>query len=198
MFEEFRQVGTRTAKREGMGWPSAAREASRDVFHRLACCRGDGRFAVEQSAPKTIGVAARFGTAGEVAIQGHAAVVRAVAAWRVLLAITYIEDLEGRIGKRLTAGAPRAGNDRTIGKVLAHDRDPHGTRRRCPSAVSLAAPPIHTEGNRHPGARAFSAMLMCAVGVLARSPVGVEYDPDERVKKFESRVPVAELVARGD
>ena len=30
-----------------------------------------------------------------------------------------------------------------------------------------------------------------------RNPVGVEYDPDELVKKFESGVPVAELVARG-
>ena len=139
MFEEFRQVGTSTAKREGMGWPSAAREASRDVFHRLACCRGDGRFAVEQSAPKTIGVAARFGTAGEVAIQRHAAVVRAVAAWRVLLAITDIEDLEGRIGKRLTAGAPGAGNNGTIGEVLAHRRGPHGTGRRRPSATSVTA-----------------------------------------------------------
>lgn len=138
-------------------WPhagvgGAASEASRDFFYRLAC-RGDGgRFAVEQPAPKTIGVAARFGAAGEVAIQRHAAVSRAVAAGRVLIAITYIEDLEGRIGKRLTAGTPRAGNDRTIGKVLAHDRDPHGTRRRCPSAVSLAATPgTHRRKSSGPG-----------------------------------------------
>ena len=31
-----------------------------------------------------------------------------------------------------------------------------------------------------------------------RNPIGVEYDPDELVKKFESGVPLAELVARGD
>lgn len=31
-----------------------------------------------------------------------------------------------------------------------------------------------------------------------RNPIGVEYDPDELVKKFKSGVPVAELVARGD
>jgi len=31
-----------------------------------------------------------------------------------------------------------------------------------------------------------------------RNPIGVEYDPDELVKRFRSGVPVAELVARGD
>ena len=31
-----------------------------------------------------------------------------------------------------------------------------------------------------------------------RNPIGVEYDPDDLVKKFESGVPLAELVARGD
>jgi catechol 2,3-dioxygenase-like lactoylglutathione lyase family enzyme len=31
-----------------------------------------------------------------------------------------------------------------------------------------------------------------------RNPIGVEYDPEELVKKFKSGVPVAELVARGD
>ena len=29
-----------------------------------------------------------------------------------------------------------------------------------------------------------------------RNPIGVEYDPDELVKKFKSGVPVAELVKR--
>jgi hypothetical protein len=29
-----------------------------------------------------------------------------------------------------------------------------------------------------------------------RNPIGVEYDPDELVKKFRSGVPVAELVVR--
>jgi hypothetical protein len=31
-----------------------------------------------------------------------------------------------------------------------------------------------------------------------RNPTGVEYDPDELVKRFRSGVPVAGLVARGD
>ena len=31
-----------------------------------------------------------------------------------------------------------------------------------------------------------------------RNPIGVEYDPDDLVNKFESGVPMAELVARGD
>jgi hypothetical protein len=31
-----------------------------------------------------------------------------------------------------------------------------------------------------------------------RNPVGVEYDPDELVKRFRSGVPVADLVTRGD
>jgi catechol-2,3-dioxygenase len=31
-----------------------------------------------------------------------------------------------------------------------------------------------------------------------RNPVGVEYDPDELVKRYRSGVPLAELVARGD
>jgi catechol-2,3-dioxygenase len=31
-----------------------------------------------------------------------------------------------------------------------------------------------------------------------RNPIGIEYDPDDLVKKFESGVPIAELVARGD
>jgi hypothetical protein len=31
-----------------------------------------------------------------------------------------------------------------------------------------------------------------------RNPIGIEYDPDDLVKKFESGVPLAELVARGD
>lgn len=33
---------------------------------------------------------------------------------------------------------------------------------------------------------------------FARNPIGVEFDPDELVKKFKSGVPVAALVARGD
>jgi len=35
-------------------------------------------------------------------------------------------------------------------------------------------------------------------GAFARNPVGVEYDPDDLVRRFNSGVPVAELVARGD
>jgi catechol 2,3-dioxygenase-like lactoylglutathione lyase family enzyme len=31
-----------------------------------------------------------------------------------------------------------------------------------------------------------------------RNPIGVEYDPEELVKKFKSGVPVADLVVRGD
>ena len=31
-----------------------------------------------------------------------------------------------------------------------------------------------------------------------RNPIGVEYDPDQLVKRFEAGVPVAELVVRGD
>ena len=31
-----------------------------------------------------------------------------------------------------------------------------------------------------------------------RNPIGIEYDPDELVKKFESGIPLAELVTRGD
>ena len=31
-----------------------------------------------------------------------------------------------------------------------------------------------------------------------RNPIGVEYDPDALVKKFESGIPMAELVVRGD
>ena len=29
-----------------------------------------------------------------------------------------------------------------------------------------------------------------------RNPIGVEYDPDELVKKFQAGVPIAELVKR--
>jgi hypothetical protein len=64
-----------------------------------AAARGDVcRFAVEKLAPKTVGVAAGLDAPGKVPIQHHAAVIRAGAAGRVLIAIADIEDFEGRIG----------------------------------------------------------------------------------------------------
>ena len=75
---------------------------------------------MEQLAPETVGVAPGFGAAGEIALRGHGAVVDAAAAGQVLIAVSEVEDLESGIGERLTAGAPGAGDKRTIGKLLAH------------------------------------------------------------------------------
>jgi hypothetical protein len=75
---------------------------------------------MEQLAPEAVGVAAGFGAAGEVALRGHGLVVEAATAGQVLIAVSEVEDLESRIGKRLTAGAPGPGNKGAIGKLLAH------------------------------------------------------------------------------
>ena len=75
---------------------------------------------MEQIAPEAVGVTAGFGAAGEVALRGHGLVVETATAGQVLIAISEVEDLESRIGERLTAGAPGAGNKGTIGKLLAH------------------------------------------------------------------------------
>ena len=75
---------------------------------------------MQELAPETVGVAAGFGAAGEITLRRHGLVVEATAGGQVLVAVPEVEDLEGRIGKRLTAGAPGAGNEGTIGKLLAH------------------------------------------------------------------------------
>ena len=75
---------------------------------------------MEQLAPETVGVAPGFGAAGEVALRGHGVVIETAAAGQVLIAVSEVEDLESRIGERLTAGAPGAGNKGTVGKLLAH------------------------------------------------------------------------------
>ena len=75
---------------------------------------------MEQLAPETVGVTPGFGAAGEVALRGHGVVIETAAGRQVLIAVPEIEDQEGRIGERLTAGAPGASNKRTIGKLLAH------------------------------------------------------------------------------
>ena len=82
---------------------------------------------MEELAPETVGVAAGFRAAGEMALGGHVAVIRAVAAGGVLVAVTNIEDLKSRICQRLAAGAPSPGHGRAIGEVLAHRRGPCGT-----------------------------------------------------------------------
>ena len=53
---------------------------------------------MEQLAPETVGVAARFRAAGEVAFRGDGVVVGAAAGGQVLIAVPEVEDLEGRIG----------------------------------------------------------------------------------------------------
>ena len=75
---------------------------------------------MEQLAPEAVGVTAGLGAAGEVALRGHGLVIEAAAARQVLIAVSEVEDLESRIGERLTAGAPGTGNKGTIGKLLAH------------------------------------------------------------------------------
>src|SRR5437773_2579957 len=85
--------------------------------------------AVEQLAPETVGVASGFGAAGEVAVGSHGDVVEAATDGQVLIAVAEVEDLESRVGQRLTAGTPGAGNKGTIGKLLAQRRGPCGTRR---------------------------------------------------------------------
>ena len=96
---------------------------------------------MEKLAPEAVGVAAGFGAAGEIVLRRHADVIETAAGGRVLIAVPEVEDLEGRIGQRLTAGAPGAGNKGTIGKLLAHRRGSRGTRRRGSSAVTLAPLP---------------------------------------------------------
>ena len=90
---------------------------------------------MEQLAPETVGVAAGFGATGEIALRGHGAVIDATAAGQVLIAVPEVEDLKSRVGERLTAGTPGAGNKGTIGKLLAHRWGPCGTRRCGPSAI---------------------------------------------------------------
>jgi len=53
---------------------------------------------VEQLAPETVGVAARFRAAREVALRRHGFVVGAATRRQVLIAVSEVEDLEGRIG----------------------------------------------------------------------------------------------------
>jgi hypothetical protein len=53
---------------------------------------------MEQLAPETVRVAARFGTAREIALGGHGLVVGAAAGRQVLIAVPEVEDLKGRIG----------------------------------------------------------------------------------------------------
>ena len=95
---------------------------------------------MEELAPETVGVAASFGAAGEVTFRGHGAVIDAIAAGQVLITISEVEDLKSRVGERLTAGTPGAGNKGTIGKLLAHRWGPCGTRRCGPSAVHANTP----------------------------------------------------------
>ena len=75
---------------------------------------------MEQLAPQAVGVAAGFGAAGEVALRGYGVVIETATAGQVLIAVSEVEDLESRIGERLTAGAPGAADKGTIGKLLAH------------------------------------------------------------------------------
>ncbi len=82
---------------------------------------------MEEFTPEAVRVAAGFGAPREVTFRRHGLVVRAITAGDVLVAVPDIEDLKGRVGKRLAAGAPRTGDNGTIGKVLAHRRGPHGT-----------------------------------------------------------------------
>jgi hypothetical protein len=53
---------------------------------------------VEQLAPETVGVAACFGAAREIALGGHGLVVGAAARRQMLIAVAEVEDLKGRIG----------------------------------------------------------------------------------------------------
>ena len=94
---------------------------------------------MEELAPEPVGVATRLGAAGQVALGGHDLVVRSLATGGVLLAVAEVENLQGRVGKRLTAGTPGTGDDGTIGQVLAHDRGQDETRKRRSSDFSLAA-----------------------------------------------------------
>src|SRR5262249_34648515 len=104
--------------------------------------------AVEELAPEPVGVATGFGAAGQVALGGHDLIVRSLATGGVLLAVAEVENLQSRVGKRLTAGTPSTGDDGTIGQVLAHDRGQDETRRRRPSDFSLAAfREIHEENH---------------------------------------------------
>ncbi len=105
---------------------------------------------MEELAPETVGVAAGLGAARQVALGGHVAVVRTLAARGVLIAVTDVEDLQGRVGKRLTAWAPGTGNDRTIGRGLAHRRGPFGTGRRRSCAATLPHSTISSEKNIAP------------------------------------------------
>jgi hypothetical protein len=66
---------------------------------------------------------------------------------------------------------------------------------RAGALPARSAPPLRRrvvaerEGESHAPQQARSCRL------FDRNPIGVEYDPDELVKKFRSGVPVAELVA---
>jgi hypothetical protein len=94
---------------------------------------------MKQLAPQTVGVSPRLGAAGWMAVGRHVAIIRTVAAGRVLVAIADLENLKNRVGKRFATGTPGAGNDRTIGSLLAHRRGSHRTGRRGSSTITLAA-----------------------------------------------------------
>src|SRR5262249_33823444 len=97
--------------------------------------------AMEQLAPQAVGVASgprapRRGAGG-----AHAGGVGPVAGGEVLIAVADVEDLQRRVGEGFAPGAPGAGNEGTIEAWLAHRRGPLGTRRRDPSAVTVAPRP---------------------------------------------------------
>ena len=94
---------------------------------------------MKELAPEPVGVATGLGAAGQMALGGHDLVVRSLATGGVLIAVAEVENLQSRVGKRLTAGTPGTGDDGTIGQGLAHDRGQDETRRRRSSDFSLAA-----------------------------------------------------------
>src|SRR5262249_6667763 len=111
---------------------------------------------MKQLAPQTVGVAPGLGAAGWMAVGRHVPIIGSVATGGVLIAVTHFENLKNRVGKRFAAGTPSAGNDRTIGSLLAHRRGSHRTGRRSSSTVSLAA--MHESTERKSSAGQVRAM----------------------------------------
>src|SRR5262245_7647215 len=114
---------------------------------------------MKQLAPQTVGVAPSLGAAGWMAVGRHVAIIRTVAAGRVLVAIADLENLKNRVGKRFATGTPGSGNDRTIGSLLAHRRGSHRTGRRGSSTTTLAAVSGYTERKSSAGTDRVMATL---------------------------------------
>src|SRR5262245_30613819 len=101
------------------------------------------------------------------AVGRHVPIIGTIATGGVLIAVTHFENLENRVGKRFATGTPGAGNDRTIGSLLAHRRGSYRTGRRGSSTNTLAAVRGYTE--RKSSARANRVMATLTIKNVLRA-----------------------------